>query len=258
MSSIKLPCLSKHRHAPALLRGAQGKFTQLKQQSSCRHVLACAEARKSSAEVAKTITNLVTYGTLCTSTEEGLPLGTFITFILDDDGCPMLRLRKDAVHTNNLKARSKCTLFAHVADGPARYLARVTLLGSVEDIEDEEEARQVAVRHGDIYRDAVGVDAPHPDDTFMRLKVDECFFVGGLSVCSPPSCYYTPRVTTSRADGPCRGALGQRAPCLTLNAFATIELCAMHKANQLSHPCNFSTVLVLHTFEVVGYRGLML
>lgn len=186
MSSIKLPCLSRHSHAPALLRGAQAERIHLKQQPSCRHVLACAEGRKSSAEVAKTVTSLVTYGTLCTSTEEGLPLGTFVTFVLDDQGCPLLRLRKDAVHTNNLQARSKCTLFAHAADVPARNLARVTLLGSVEGVE-EEEARQVAARHADIYRDAVGVDAPDPDDTFMRLKVDQCFFVGGLSVRFLPS-----------------------------------------------------------------------
>lgn len=186
MSSIKLPCLSRHRHAPALLRGAQAERIHLKQQPTYRHVLACAEGRKSSAEVAKTVTNLITYGTLCTSTEEGLPLGTFVTFVLDDEGCPLLRLRKDAVHTNNLKARSKCTLFAHAADAPARHLARVTLLGSVESLE-EEEARQIAARHADIYRDAVGVDAPDPDDTFMRLKVDECFFVGGLSVRFLPS-----------------------------------------------------------------------
>jgi hypothetical protein len=176
-----LPCVSAPRQAPALLRGAQAERINLKQQPSCRHVLTCAVGRKSSAEVAKSVTSLVTYGTLCTSTEDGLPLGTFVTFVLDEHGCPLLRLRKDAVHTNNLKARSKCTLFAHAADAPARHLARVTLLGTVEGLE-EEAARQVAARHADIYRDAVGVDAPHPDDTFMRLKVDECFFVGGLSV----------------------------------------------------------------------------
>lgn len=189
MSSLNLPCLSSHRHSPAVFRGLQGECKQPRIQRPSRSVLVLAEGRKSSAEVAKTVTSLVTYGTLCTSTDDGLPLGTFVTFVLDDQGCPLLRLRKDAVHTSNLEARSKCTLFAHAAEAPARNLARVTLLGAVESLE-EEESRQVAARHADIYRDAVGVDAPDPDDTFMRLKVDECFFVGGLGVCS--LFYYSP------------------------------------------------------------------
>jgi putative heme iron utilization protein len=135
----------------------------------------------SSAEVARTITSLITYGTLCTTTDDNIPLGTFVTFVLDSDGHPILRLRADAVHTANLKSRPQCTLFAHAAETPARQLARVTLLGSVEEL-SEEEALNASARHADISRDALGVDAPHPDDTFMRLKVDKCFFVAGLGV----------------------------------------------------------------------------
>lgn len=135
----------------------------------------------SSAEVARTITSLISYGTLSTIDNDGTPLGTFVTFVLDDNGCPLLRLRANAVHTANLKLRSQCTLFAHAADSPARQLARVTLLGSVEDL-DEEETLSASARHAEIYRDALGVDAPHPDDTFVRLKVDKCFFVSGIGV----------------------------------------------------------------------------
>lgn len=141
----------------------------------------CYGSRMSSAEVARTITSLLSYGTLSTITDDGSPLGTFVTFVLDDDGCPLLRLRADAVHTSNLKQRSQCTLFVHAAESPARHLARVTLLGSVEGL-GEDEVVSASARHSELYRDALGVDAPHPDDTFMRLTVQQCFFVSGLGV----------------------------------------------------------------------------
>eukprot|EP00892_Ulva_mutabilis_P007339 jgi/Ulvmu1/4978/UM207_0022.1 len=145
----------------------------------CGVSMACCDGRMTSAEVARTITSLISYGTLSTINDDGAPLGTFVTFVLDNDGCPLLRLRADAVHTANLKQRSQCTLFAHAAEAPARQLARVTLLGSVEALDDEEQIAASA-RHAELYRDALGVDAPHPEDTFMRLKVDKCFFVSGL------------------------------------------------------------------------------
>lgn len=157
-------------HAPRL----HGDATKRLQKA-----VACYGSRMSSAEVARTITSLLSYGTLSTITKDGSPLGTFVTFVLDDDGCPLLRLRADAVHTSNLLERSQCTLFVHAAESPARQLARVTLLGSVEAL-SEEEALNASARHSELYRDALGVDAPHPDDTFMRLKVEQCFFVSGL------------------------------------------------------------------------------
>lgn len=138
-------------------------------------------SRMSAAEVARTITSLLSYGTLSTINDSGSPLGTYVTFVLDDHGCPLLRLRADAVHTSNLQLRSQCTLFLHAAETPARQLARVTLLGTVETL-SKEEAISASARHAELYRDALGVDSPHPEDTFMRLKVEDCFFVSGLGV----------------------------------------------------------------------------
>jgi putative heme iron utilization protein len=147
-----------------------------------RHgVTMLAEGRMAPAEVARTITSLVTYGTLSTVDSEGVPLGTFVTFVLDDKGCPLIRLRSDAAHTANLKTNKRCTIFAHASEKPARQLARVTLLGEVDALTGEE-ASEAAARHAVIYRSAIGVDAPHSDDTFMRLNVQKCFFVAGLGV----------------------------------------------------------------------------
>ena len=154
----------------------------------------CADGRMEPAEVARTITSLVSYGTLSTVDEQGMPLGTYVTFVLDERGCPIIRLRKDASHTANLEKNKKCTIFAHAAENPARQLARVTLLGEVEDLQ-QDEAKEAAARHALIYGKAIGVDAPQPDDDFKRLNVQDCFYVAGLGVrCTlPPLCTKLPQ-----------------------------------------------------------------
>lgn len=86
------------------------------------------------AETARTIVDLVAHGTLCTISEDGIPLGTYVSYVLDDAGQPILRLRADAVHTANLKRDPKCSLFVQPGEHPARLLARVTLIGSVEPV----------------------------------------------------------------------------------------------------------------------------
>lgn len=72
-----------------------------------------------SADTARTIVDIVAHGTLCTVTEDGLPLGTYCNYVLDDQGMPMIRLRADAVHTANLKRSPKCSLF--VQPGTQHY-----------------------------------------------------------------------------------------------------------------------------------------
>lgn len=67
--------------------------------------------KPSSAETAKTIVDIVAHGTLCTVGEDGVPLGTYSNYVLDDRGMPVLRLRADAVHTHNLRRSPKCSLF---------------------------------------------------------------------------------------------------------------------------------------------------
>ena len=67
--------------------------------------------KPSSADTAKTIVDIVAHGTLCTIGEDGIPLGTYSNYILDDRGMPVLRLRADAVHTQNLRRSPRCSLF---------------------------------------------------------------------------------------------------------------------------------------------------
>eukprot|EP00884_Botryococcus_braunii_P008258 jgi/Botrbrau1/17433/Bobra.0054s0025.1 len=138
------------------------------------------QGRPTSAETARTITELVNHGTLATVCEDGMPLGTYIAYVLhDEDGQPILRLRADAIHTANLLRDSRCSLFVVPSQRPASLLARVTLMGKVEAV-DEATASAAAAKHASLHADNVGVDAPADTDLFYRLCIDRCFFVGGL------------------------------------------------------------------------------
>ncbi|GMH35119.1 hypothetical protein BSKO_02987 [Bryopsis sp. KO-2023] len=128
---------------------------------------------------ARTIVDLVSHGTLSTVSEDGSPLGTFVTYVLDRKGQPILRLRSSAVHTQNLLRSPRCSLFVQPEDLPARRLARVSLLGSVTKLSEDEEPF-FRESHAKVHGEAVGVDAVRKDDLLYRLKVDDCFYVGGF------------------------------------------------------------------------------
>lgn len=189
MQSLKLitirpvaPCVVPTTSASSAVLGRC--FTPLPSLSTsvCRCVSASVCAAPSAAEVSRTITALLNHGTLSTLTPEGRPLGTHVTFVLDSDGSPILRLRADAVHTANLRSSPACTIFVHSADQPLREVGRVTLIGSVEPM-GEEDTAEASARHAIIAGRSVGVDAPQADDVFMRFTLQECFYVAGLGVC---------------------------------------------------------------------------
>jgi hypothetical protein len=89
------------------------------------------QAKPSSAETARTIVSIMSHGTLSTLSEDGAPLGTYASYVLDERGLPILRLRAEAVHTCNLLRNPRCSLFVQPEDMPARLLARATLIGRV-------------------------------------------------------------------------------------------------------------------------------
>lgn len=133
----------------------------------------------SSAETARTIVDLVAHGALSTVGDDGIPLGTYVSYVLDGAGQPILRLRADAVHTANLGRNPRCSLFVQPGEHPTRLLARVTLIGAVEPV-SAELAEAAAAAHGTMHAGGVGVDAPTPSDLYYRLVVDRCFYVGQL------------------------------------------------------------------------------
>lgn len=134
----------------------------------------------SPADTARTIVDLVAHGTLSSLTEDGTPLGTYVSYVLDQVGQPILRLRKDAAHTANLMRENRCSLFIQPGEYPTHLLARMTLIGSVEPV-SEDIAVSAAELHYTLHSGGAGVDKPKEDDLYYRLVVDECFYVGQLS-----------------------------------------------------------------------------
>ena len=106
--------------------------------------------------------------------------GTYASYVLDPRGQPLLRLRSDAVHTANLRAQPRCSLFVQPPDRPGRLLARATLIGVASPL-SEEESREAAERHAALHGEGSrGVDAPRDDDLYYKLEVETCFYVAGL------------------------------------------------------------------------------
>mmetsp|Transcript_17711 Transcript_17711/g.44930 ORF Transcript_17711/g.44930 Transcript_17711/m.44930 type:complete len:334 (-) Transcript_17711:71-1072(-) len=170
---ISLPGMSSLRATPSTRAVARGALVQAAAVAPAPAVV------PSSAQTAKTIVELVGSGTLSTVDGTGFPLGTYVTYVLADDGAPVLRLRSTAVHTKNLQANSGCSLFIHAPLQPVRSVARITLIGNVEEISAEEQV-QAKERHAAASQFAVGVDAPSEDDIFMKLNISRTFYVGGL------------------------------------------------------------------------------
>lgn len=61
----------------------------------------------STIERARTVAAACTSGTLCTSckNQEGAPFGSHVDYILDAQGCPVLLLSEQALHTANIRVR---------------------------------------------------------------------------------------------------------------------------------------------------------
>ena len=123
------------RHSPATL------LTQME---------SAVTAIPTSAETARTIVDIVAHGALSTVGADGVPLGTYASYVLDSEGQPILRLRADAVHTANLLSRPSCSLFVQPSEMPARLLARVTLIGEVVAVEGEQR-QQAAELHRQLH-----------------------------------------------------------------------------------------------------------
>src|ERR1700733_7048640 len=96
----------------------------------------------SHAERVRTLLSLTSVATLSTLSRrhEGFPFGSLMPFALDSAGRPILLISNMAMHTQNLKADSRCSLFVGQvgADGDALGAARATLVGHSEPVPDED------------------------------------------------------------------------------------------------------------------------
>jgi putative heme iron utilization protein len=136
------------------------------------------------AERVRTLMSLVPVATLSTVSRKhpGFPFGSLMPFALDSAGRLIFLISNMAMHTQNLKADSRCSLFvAQVsADGDPLGAARATLVGNAVPVPDGEiaSARETYLARHENSRYWVDF----ADFSFFRLEPIDLYYVGGFGV----------------------------------------------------------------------------
>jgi len=136
------------------------------------------------AERVRTLLSLVLVGTLSTLSRKhpGFPFGSLMPFALDSVGRPIFLISNMAMHTQNLKADPRCSLFVTqtAADGDPLGAARATLIGNAEPVPEND---IVAVREAYLVRhenSRYWID--FADFSFFQLQPIDLYYVGGFGV----------------------------------------------------------------------------
>jgi putative heme iron utilization protein len=114
--------------------------------------------------------------------QSGFPFGSLMPFGLDSLGRPIFLISTMAMHTQNLQADPRCSLFVNESDagGDALGASRVTLVGSAARILESElpAARELYLSSYPNSKYWVDFD----DFFFYRMEVIDVYFVGGFGV----------------------------------------------------------------------------
>lgn len=141
-------------------------------------------------EKARTVTSVCTSGTLCTLSAaegiEGAPFGSFVDYVLDDEGHPILLMNEMSMHTINIRKNPKVTLFTQLSfeKGDGQDVSRCSVTGNLVKLDATDPSMDTirmrySINH--IYADQV-MDSPKFD--FYRLEISKIYFVGGFGVLS--------------------------------------------------------------------------
>jgi heme iron utilization protein len=138
----------------------------------------------SHAERARTLISLASLGTLSTLSRKhsSFPFGSLMPYALDLAGRPLFLISNMAMHTQNLKADPRCSLFVGQAnaDGDPLGAARATLIGVAEPIpaSDLSSVREMYLGRHENSRYWVDFS----DFSFFRLQPVDLYYVGGFGV----------------------------------------------------------------------------
>jgi putative heme iron utilization protein len=111
----------------------------------------------------------------------GYPFGSLMPYALDPEGRPIFLISNMAMHTQNLKADPRASLFVgQVADGDPLGAARATVIGDVAPVpaEDVVSARECYLARHENSRSWVDFE----DFGFYRLQPIDIYYVGGFGV----------------------------------------------------------------------------
>jgi len=136
------------------------------------------------AERARTMLFLHRVGVLSTHSkkQQGYPFGSTMPYALSDAGRPLFLISSMAMHTKNLQADPRASLFVTVPDAQSDPLgaSRLTLLGNAEPVPQVDLA---AARAAYLARHAgAKYYVDFTDFSFWRLNPIDLYFVGGFGV----------------------------------------------------------------------------
>jgi len=145
----------------------------------------------STCEKARTVTSLSSSGTLCTVSRaegiEGAPFGSFVDYVLDDEGRPVFLMNELSLHTVNIRENSDeqklVTLFVQTSSS-MQDVSRCSITGQVEKLErdvniDDMDSIRMRYSISHVYADQV-MDSPKFH--FYRLNPTKIYYVGGFGV----------------------------------------------------------------------------
>lgn len=181
------------RRCPAASNGAT---------ASSNGVSSTAKGKPSAAETARTIVDIVSEGTLSTLSPDGVPVGSPVSYIVDKQGATWIALSPQSPEARNLKANSKCSLMIQPRDYPARAVAAVTIIGSVQ-VDQQEQAAG------------------------LRLNVDKALYYGGLDQVRPRLPCNHPPAMRRGSSGSMPGWMPGRRMVVTALAILHADGCAV-------------------------------
>lgn len=130
------------------------------------------------AERSRTLIAATPTAALATLGDGGFPFGSLVSHALDATGRPLLLLSDLAEHTRNLAADQRASVMAvESGTGDPLALARVTVVGEVSELRDEERATALLT-----YREAHpgAFYAGFSDFRLYRMEVTSVRYVGGF------------------------------------------------------------------------------
>jgi hypothetical protein len=136
------------------------------------------------AERTRTLLHLNALATLSTLSRKqpGFPFGSLMPYALDEAGRPLFLISNMAMHTQNIKADPRASLFVTqpAADGDPLGAARATLIGNILQIPEEEKAtvRELYLARHENSRYWVDF----ADFSFFRMEILDLYYVGGFGV----------------------------------------------------------------------------
>ncbi len=141
----------------------------------------------SHAERVRTLFSLASVAALSTLSRKhpGFPFGSLMPFALDPQGRPLFLISNMAMHTQNLKADPRCSLFLGPLGGGNQDpgsdplgAARATLLGTAEPIPESDlpAARELYLARQPQSRYWIDF----ADFSFFRLQILDVYYVGGF------------------------------------------------------------------------------